>query len=523
MHSLLQKLRQSKVLPLIIFMTGFAIVGTVMLFRSFALNNSTISGTAFKDLNRNQVQDVGEEPWQSHHIAIYNSAGAFVAHTYTDTDGKYTFNGLSDGTYKVAYSSSIWSVLRQEWAPTTTQSLQPEETLTLAGSASFDFGWRPISWSADPRAPKAEQTFNDGLRVQIFNDAVEPAIVRDMLLAGSLRGQEISTTTIQVGLSDTTACPAGIQSSNNVYTSFSATCHISWNAWLDSPDYSLFHEYGHAWSLYHDYIVQQDGTFIGYLKARGLSGDPRVGTSYKWSPGEMIAEDYRQLFGSPAGQAVAQANKEIPPVRDVPGLEDYLRNVFTKPPLVSLTAPTNFVGSATLSTEGPAVNLSWAASQGSVDHYDVYRNGTKIGFANAPTTKYYDISSLSYSTSYSYYVKAVDADGKQSPTSNTINVTTPAPDTQRPTAPTSVRVVGATTSSISLQWLPSTDNTGIVGYNVYREQRRLRPLLLKTATTTSVDISGLNSGTSYSFYITAVDAAGNESPPSSTVSAKTKR
>lgn len=504
-------------------MVGFAIVGTVMLFRSFALGNSTISGVAFKDLNRNKVQDVGEEPWQNHEIYVFNSSGAYVARTYTDADGKYTFNGLTDGTYQVSYSGSIWAVLLRDWVPTTTQSLMPEAIITLSGATTLDFGWRPISWSTDPGAPKAEQTFSDGLRVQIYNDALEPAAVHDLLLAGSLRGQEIKTTNIKVGLSETTTCPTGIAASNNVYTSVSSNCYISWNAWLSEPDGALFHEYGHAWSLYNAYIVQQDGTFSGYLKARGLSGDPRVGTSYGWAAGEMIAEDYRQLFGSTAGQAVAQANKEIPPARDVPGLEDYLRNVFTKPPAVSITAPTNFVGSATLGAEGPAVNLSWTASQGSVDHYDIYRDGTKIGFANAPTTKYYDISSLSHSTSYSYYVKAVDAEGGQSPASNTINVITPPPDTQRPTAPTNVKAITSTKNSISLQWSQSSDNVGVVGYKVYRDQRKLQPLLITTVTDTTTNILNLSANTGYSFYVTAVDAAGNESPPSAVITAKTRR
>ena len=36
----------------------------------------------------------------------------------------------------------------------------------------------------------------------------------------------------------------------------------------------MSHEYGHAWSLYYDTIVQQEGTLASYLKARGLDGDP---------------------------------------------------------------------------------------------------------------------------------------------------------------------------------------------------------------------------------------------------------
>jgi hypothetical protein len=52
----------------------------------------------------------------------------------------------------------------------------------------------------------------------------------------------------------------------------------------------------------------------------------------------MIAEDYRQLFGSPAGRLATQENREIPPATDVLGLKVFLRDVFTQLP-ASLPAP----------------------------------------------------------------------------------------------------------------------------------------------------------------------------------------
>ena len=46
----------------------------------------------------------------------------------------------------------------------------------------------------------------------------------------------------------------------------------------------------------------------------------------------MIAEDYRQLLGSPTAQAGNQMNQEIPPASQVPGLRDFLLNTFTTAP-----------------------------------------------------------------------------------------------------------------------------------------------------------------------------------------------
>ena len=86
-----------------------------------------------------------------------------------------------------------------------------------------------------------------------------------------------------------------------------------------SGDRTLFHEYGHAWSLYNAYLVQQDPALTAYLRARGLLGDPRLGTSYAWDPRELIAEDYRQLFGSPNAQLGGQINRDVPLAKESPG------------------------------------------------------------------------------------------------------------------------------------------------------------------------------------------------------------
>ena len=119
--------------------------------------------------------------------------------------------------------------------------------------------------------------------------------------------------------------------SNGVYTSYHATVYVPYVSWLDSGDRTLFHEYGHAWSLYYAHIVQQDPTLSAYLEARGVAGDARVGTSYGWDPKEMIAEDYRQLFGSPNARQGGQINTDLPPAQDVAGLAEFLRDTFTNP------------------------------------------------------------------------------------------------------------------------------------------------------------------------------------------------
>lgn len=87
------------------------------------------------------------------------------------------------------------------------------------------------------------------------------------------------------------------------------------------------------------------------------------------------------------------------------------------------TVPTNLAASVVSSTQ---INLSWTASTDNVGvtGYDVYRNSTKV--ATVTTTTFGD-TSLTPSTTYSYYVKARDAAGNLSGASNTVSATTQAP------------------------------------------------------------------------------------------------
>jgi chitinase len=89
-------------------------------------------------------------------------------------------------------------------------------------------------------------------------------------------------------------------------------------------------------------------------------------------------------------------------------------------------------------------------------------------------------------------------------------------DTTAPSAPGSLRSTGTTASSVSLAWNAATDNVGVTGYDVYNGSAKAA-----TVTGTAATVSGLAANTSYSFTVRAVDAAGNSSAPSNTVSVTT--
>ncbi|MDN3678608.1 M12 family metallo-peptidase [Flavobacterium paronense] len=179
---------------------------------------------------------------------------------------------------------------------------------------------------------------------------------------------------------------------------------------------------------------------------------------------------------------------------------------------VAPTAPTLSASGTTQTT----TNLSWsgATDNVAVTSYDIYKDGVLLG-STASTT--YTVSGLVNTTTYVFTVKAKDAAGNASITSNAVSVTTlsPAPDTTAPTAPT-LSASGTTLTSTVLSWVGSTDNVAVTGYDVYQDG------VLKTSTSsTTLTVTGLSSSTAYAFYVQAKDAANNISLASNTVTVTT--
>lgn len=85
-----------------------------------------------------------------------------------------------------------------------------------------------------------------------------------------------------------------------------------------------------------------------------------------------------------------------------------------------------------------------------------------------------------------------------------------------PAAPTGLKVGSSTNNSISLSWKETGNSDPAASYKVYEGTN-----VVATPTSTSATISGLAAGSSHTYTVTAVDAAGNESPPSASVTGKT--
>lgn len=178
------------------------------------------------------------------------------------------------------------------------------------------------------------------------------------------------------------------------------------------------------------------------------------------------------------------------------------------------SAPTNLTATGTTTT---TISLSWNASSDDigVSSYTVYRNGTKEGTTSNTS---YKVSSLSPGTTYRFAVKAHDAAGNTSSASPALEATTEkSNDTQAPTAPTSLKVTTITTTSIALTWSAASDNVAVTDYHVFKNGTKAAA----TGGTTSYTVTGLSPNTEYTFAVAALDAAGNSSSKSTTITATT--
>jgi chitodextrinase len=184
----------------------------------------------------------------------------------------------------------------------------------------------------------------------------------------------------------------------------------------------------------------------------------------------------------------------------------------------SPSTPTGLSASAAAYNQ---VNLAWSASTDNVGvaGYYIVRNGTTMAQTSGAGTSFTD-STVNASTTYAYQVMAHDAAGNSSALSNTASVTTPSvPDTTAPSAPINLTAAAVSSSQVNLSWSPSTDNIGVIAYDIYRNSSKVASV---SGATTSFGDAALAASTSYSYYVMARDAAGNPSLASNTATATTQ-
>lgn len=182
----------------------------------------------------------------------------------------------------------------------------------------------------------------------------------------------------------------------------------------------------------------------------------------------------------------------------------------TGPPSV----PTGLTSTAASTTQ---IDLSWTASTDDVGvaGYKIYRSGTLIKTVTSTTAS---DTALTAATSYCYTVSAIDSAGYESAQSFSVCATTLSiPDTSVPSVPTNLSATTVSSTQINLSWSASSDNVGVLGYNIYRNGT-----YLKSVITTSTSDAGLSPSTQYCYTVSAYDVANNESAQSNPACAVTQ-
>jgi len=202
------------------------------------------------------------------------------------------------------------------------------------------------------------------------------------------------------------------------------------------------------------------------------------------------------------------------------------------PDTIPPTAPTGLNVTPLSATQ---LNLSWQASTDNIEvqEYLIDRctglgctTPAQLDTVPSGTLAYQD-AGLAPSTTYTYSVRARDQVGNIGPSSMPFSATTSAaPDNSDPTVPTKLSATAQSSSRISLSWTASSDNVGVTKYSIYRCTGSgctpATKLVDITAPTTSFSNNGLTASTTYTYAVTASDAAKNESGKSPSASATTQ-
>ncbi|MET7862885.1 cellulose binding domain-containing protein [Micromonospora taraxaci] len=216
-----------------------------------------------------------------------------------------------------------------------------------------------------------------------------------------------------------------------------------------------------------------------------------------------------------AGQAAAPTATAPTAAPSTPGTSPF-------PP----STPTNLTASE---VRTGSITLTWtAATPGccaitgyDITYYQVFNDvyySASVGAVTTTTITTY----VQPGRQYSFQVAARDSLGHRSRSTDPLIVVTPVtdtgPDTTPPSAPRSLTVGEVTASTGTLSWSPSTDNVGVLGYNVYRFDGWYTSTLIATVPGTTYTASLPQSVPLRNlYYVRARDAAGNVSIASNTV------
>jgi chitodextrinase len=351
----------------------------------------------------------------------------------------------------LAASGITQSALNLSWNPST-------DNVQVTGYDLYRNGTKVAS-------PSSSSASQSGLACgSAYTFAVEA------LDAAGNRSSRATLTTATAACSSTTtptdtqapSTPSGLRVSSATTTSAS----LSWNPSTDNVAVAGYRSYRDG--------VYQSTTTQPPTTVSGLS----CGSAYTFEIDAFDAEGNTSNRASVIGSTLACPDTQAP------------------------SAPTGVVASSRTAT---SIALIWNASTDNVGvvGYGLYRAYATTGSSSGTTGIF---SGLTCNTNYTLAVDAYDAAGNRSALSTVMVSTTACPDTQAPSTPSGLAASNVTQTGLTLTWNPSTDNVAVTGYDLYRNGTKVA-----SPSSPGASQSGLACGTSYTFAVAALDAAGNQS------------
>ncbi len=248
---------------------------------------------------------------------------------------------------------------------------------------------------------------------------------------------------------------------------------------------------------------------IDWANVRGLTM-ASGGLYYSLANGNLFRVGW--VGGAPSGTPVQIGGP------GVDGVDWASRGLFAFAGSTDTTGPST-PGTPSGSSSGfDSIDLTWTASSDPSQPitYQIYRDGdpTPVGSiqSSSTTTVAFTDTGLIAGSTHTYTVDAMDPVGNMSAMSNPSGpITVLMAESDPPTQPGTPTGSSSTSSTISLNWTPSTDASLPITYRVYRDGD---PLSVGSTTSTSFVDSGLAAGSTHTYVVEPVDALSNVGPPS---------
>jgi chitodextrinase len=305
-----------------------------------------------------------------------------------------------------------------------------------------------------------------------------------------------SAVTVTVNNSTSTTDTTAPSAPSNLRTTSTGTnsAALAWGASTDNVGVTGYH------------VWRGDANYSNWIQIATVSASTLNFTDNSLSSGTSYTYGVRAFDA--AGNVSASSNT----IKVVTNAGD------TTAPTVNVTAP---AAGATVS--GTTVISANASDNVGVKNVQFKLDGTLLGsqLTTAPYGVSWDTTKVA-NGSHTLTAIAADAAGNTASSSVTVTVNNQIIDTSPPTQPAGLTATAVSSSQINLAWGASTDNVGVTGYQIYRSTVGTAAGLIATVNTTSYGDAALSANYSYNYYIVALDAAGNKSVASATVSATTQ-